>query len=115
MLVEGTWGANVHEAIAPQPGDHLVRRFLSIDASYASSLYATLRALRRDTMIAMGVSTNFAVEGTVRGAVNRHFRVVIPEDCCASAPDDMHRFAIERILPLLATITDSYAVAAALS
>ena len=115
ILQEDTWGAQVHEAIAPQPGDHVIRRFLSIDASYASSLYATLRALRRDTIIAMGVSTNFAVEGTVRGAVNRHFRVIVLEDCCASAPDDMHRFSIERILPLLATIADSHQVAAALS
>jgi nicotinamidase-related amidase len=114
ILVEGSWGAEVHVAIAPHAGDQVIRRFLSIDASYASSLYAALRALGRDTMIAMGVSTNFAVEGTVRGAVNRHFRVIIPEDCCASAPDDMHRFAIERILPLLATITDSHQLAAAL-
>lgn len=114
ILTEGSWGAEVHAAIAPQAGDQVIRRFLSIDASYASGLYATLRALGRDTMIAMGVSTNFAVEGTVRGAVNRHFRVIVPEDCCASAPDDMHRFSIERILPLLATITDSHRLVAAL-
>jgi nicotinamidase-related amidase len=115
ILVEGTAGAAVHDAIAPQPGDHVIRRVLSIDASYGSDLYAMLRALGRTTMIAMGVSTNFAVEGTVRGAVNRGLRVVIAEDCCASAPDDMHRFSVERILPLLATISDSASIAAALA
>jgi len=114
ILVEGTWGAEVHEAIAPQPGDHVLRRFLSVDASYGSGLYGTLRALGRDTIIAMGVSTNFAVEGTVRGAVNRLFRAVVVEDCCASVPEEMHRFAIERILPLLGTVTTSNAVIAAL-
>jgi nicotinamidase-related amidase len=62
----------------------------------------------------MGVSTNFAVEGTVRGAVNRLFRTVVVEDCCASVPEEMHRFAIERILPLLGTVTTSDAVIAAL-
>ncbi len=114
ILAEGSWGAQVHDAIAPLPGDQVLRRILSIDASYASGLYGMLRALGRDTMIAMGVSTNFAVEGTVRGAVNRHFRVVVPEDCCASAPEDMHRFSIERILPLLATVTESSELIAAL-
>lgn len=115
ILQEGSWGAAVHEDIAPQPGDHLVRRILSIDASYASDLYGLLRALGRTTIIAMGVSTNFAVEGTVRGAVNRGFRVVVAEDGCASAPEDMHRFSIERILPLLATVSDSNQIAAALA
>ena len=115
ILQEGTWGAAVHDDIAPQPGDHVLRRVLSIDASYGSDIYGLLRALGRTTIIAMGVSTNFAVEGTVRGAVNRGFRVVIAEDACASAPEDMHRFSIERILPLLATISDSEQIAAALA
>jgi nicotinamidase-related amidase len=62
----------------------------------------------------MGVSTNFAVEGTVRGAVNRSLSVIVPEDCCASAPLEMHRFSIERILSLLATVSTAAEVAAAL-
>lgn len=114
ILLEGTWGAAVHDSIAPQPGDHVLRRVLSIDASYGSDIYGLLRALGRSTMIATGVSTNFAVEGAVRGAVNRGFRVIIAEDGCASAPEDMHRFSIERILPLLATISDSHQIATAL-
>src|SRR5262249_27240818 len=105
ILLEGTWGADVHARIAPQPGDHVIRRFLSVDASYGSSLFGTLRALGRSWIVAMGVSTNFAVEGTVRGAVNRLFEVVVPEDCCASVPVEMHRFSIEHILSLLGTVT----------
>jgi len=114
ILLEGTRGADVHPAIAPQDGDYVIRRFLSIDASYGSSLFGTLRALGRSRIVVMGVSTNFAVEGTVRGAVNRLFEVVVPEDCCASVPDDMHRFAIERVLPLLATVSTSSEVVTAL-
>ncbi len=115
ILIEGTWGAQVHPAIAPADADHVIRRFLSVDASYGSSLFGTLRALGRTLIVAMGVSTNFAVEGTVRGAVNRLFDVVVPEDCCASVPDEMHRFSIDRILSLLATISSSDEVVRALS
>jgi nicotinamidase-related amidase len=107
ILLEGTWGAAVHPAIAPQAGDYVLPRFLGVDASYGSGLFATLRALRRPLLVAMGVSTNFAVEGTVRGAVNRLFEVVVAADCCASVPHEMHWFSIERILPLLATVTTS--------
>jgi len=114
ILVEGTWGAEVHAAIAPQPGDHVIRRFLSVDASYGSGLFGTLRALGRTVIVAMGVSTNFAVEGTVRGAVNRLFEVVVPEDCCASVPHEMHRFSIDHILSLLGIVSTSDEVAAAL-
>lgn len=115
ILLEGTWGADVHPAIAPVTGDFVIRRFLSVDASYGSSLFGTLRALGRTLIVAMGVSTNFAVEGTVRGAVNRLFEVVVPEDCCASVPDEMHRFSIDRILSLLGTISTSDEVERALT
>jgi nicotinamidase-related amidase len=115
LLRPGTWGAQVHETIAPQPGDHVVGRYLSVDPSYGSSLFATLRALGRRAIIVMGVSTNFAVEGTVRGAVNRMFDVILVEDACASAGDDYHEFAVRKILPLLATVTTTDAVVTALA
>ncbi len=114
ILLEGTWGADVHPSIAPQPTDIVVRRLLSIDASYGSSLFGILRALRCSSIVMMGVSTNFAVEGCVRGAVNRLFDVVVAEDCCASVPHEMHRFSAEHILPLLAQVTSGAAVMKAL-
>jgi nicotinamidase-related amidase len=114
LLRPGSWGAQIHDAIAPRPGDHVVGRHLSVDPSYGSSLFATLRALGRQTLVVMGVSTNFAVEGTVRGAVNRMFDVIVVEDACASAGDDMHEFSVRKILPLLSTVTTTAAVVAAL-
>jgi nicotinamidase-related amidase len=114
ILRPGTWGAEVHPEIKPEPGDLVVNRYLSIDPSYGSALWATLRSLPRKTMIVMGVSTNFAVEGTVRAAVNRMFDVLVVEDCCASVPDEWHRFSTENILPLISTVTNAEAVIAAL-
>ena len=73
-----------------------------------------LRALRRDQIVAMGVSTNFAVEGTVRGAVNRTLAAIVVEDCCASVPHELHEFAIQRILPLIAQVTSAADVIEAL-
>jgi nicotinamidase-related amidase len=113
-LVEGTWGVAVHEALAPQPFDFVLERTVGVDGSYGTQLYPALRALGRTTMILGGVSTNLAVEGLVRASVNRGFDLVVMEDCCASYPDEWHRFSIENIMPLIATVTDSQAVVRAL-
>jgi len=106
-LVEGTWGVQVHEALAPRPEDFVLERTVGIDGSYGTQLYPVLRQLKRSTMIMTGVSTNLAVEGIVRASVNRGFDMVVIEDCCASYPDEWHRFSIDNILPLIATVTTS--------
>jgi nicotinamidase-related amidase len=109
-LVEGSWGVRTHEALGPRPEDFVLERTVGIDGSYGTQLYPVLRQLRRTTMIMAGVSTNLAVEGIVRASVNRGFDVVVLEDCCASYPDEWHRFSIENIMPLIATVTTSTAL-----
>ncbi len=113
-LVEGTWGVQVHEALAPRPEDFVLERTVAVDGSYGTQLYPVLRQLGRSTMIMSGVSTNLAVEGVVRASVNRNFDVVVMEDCCASYPDEWHQFSVGNILPLISTVTTAEAVIAAL-
>jgi len=113
-LIEGTWGVAVHDGLTPQPEDFVLERTVGVDGSYGTQLYPVLRALRRTTMIVSGVSTNLAVEGVVRASVNRGFDLVVMEDCCASYPDEWHRFSIENIMPLISTVTDSESVVTAL-
>ncbi len=113
-LIEGTWGVQVHEALTPQPQDFVLERTVGIDGSYGTQLYPVLRQLGRTTLLMTGVSTNLAVEGIVRASVNRGFDVVVIEDCCASYPDEWHRFSVDNIMPLLATVTSSDAVLAEL-
>ena len=113
-LVEGTWGVRMHEALTPEPQDFVLERTVGVDGSYGTQLYPVLRMLGRTTMMMTGVSTNLAVEGIVRASVNRGFDMVVIEDCCASYPDEWHRFSIDNIMPLLATVTTSDAVLAAL-
>ncbi len=113
-LIEGTWGAETHAAVAPSPRDFVFTRCVAVDGSYGTQLYPVLRMLRRDALMICGVSTNLAVEGIVRASVNRGFEMFVVEDCCASFPDEWHEFSIRNIMPLLATVTSSAAVLAAL-
>ncbi len=103
ILVRGTRGAAVIDELAPQPGDTIVARTTSLDPSHGSDLWERLDGTR--TLIVGGVSTTIAVEGTVRAAANRGFRVIVLADCCASVPDEWHRFSIENVMPLLAEVT----------
>jgi nicotinamidase-related amidase len=113
-LIEGTWGVAVHEGLTPEPQDFVLERTVGVDGSHGTQLYPVLRALGRSTMIMSGVSTNLAVEGVVRASVNRGFDLVVMEDCCASYPDEWHRFSVENIMPLIATVTNSDSVIQAL-
>lgn len=113
-LIEGTWGAETHAAVAPAPQDFVFTRCVGIDGSYGTQLYPVLRMLGRDVLLVCGVSTTLAVEGLVRASVNRGFELVVIEDCCAGAPPAWHEFSITNVLPLLATITTSAAVLTAL-
>ena len=113
-LVEGTWGVKTHEALTPQAQDFVLERTVGVDGSYGTQLYPVLRQLQRSTMIMTGVSTNLAVEGIVRASVNRGFDMIVVEDCCASYPDEWHRFSIENILPLIATVASCDEVIAAI-
>src|SRR5262245_38520986 len=109
-LIEGTWGVQIHEALAARPEDFVLERTVGVDGSYGTQLYPVLRMLGRTTMLMTGVSTNLAIESIVRASVNRGFDMVVVEDCCASYPDEWHEWTVRNILPLLATVTSTEAV-----
>jgi nicotinamidase-related amidase len=113
-LVEGTWGANIHEAVAPQEGDLVITK-RSVSAFAGSDLANLLSASGITTLLLSGVSTNFVVEGTARDAVDRGYNVVVVEDCCASGSQEAHHTALTTALPALATIANSAEVIAALA
>lgn len=115
ILVEGSWGAETHAAVRPEPSDIVLQRTCSVDASYGCGLYAVLHHLRREQLVLTGVSTALAVEGIVRASLNRGFECFVVEDACAAVPQDWHDWAITHTLPLLSTIVDSEAVTAALA
>jgi nicotinamidase-related amidase len=106
-LATGTWGAQVVDELKPAENDLLLPRFTSIDPSHGSELWSVCEHLALTTLIVAGVSTTLAVEGTVRAAANRGYRVVVLEDCCASVPEEWHRFSADNVLPLLADVVSS--------
>ncbi len=89
----GTWGTEVHPALAPQPGDFDIVKH-RVSPFYATSLEAILRAHRIERIVMSGVSTNGVVHSGAREAHDRDYDVVILEDCCAGVSPDEHMHAL---------------------
>lgn len=103
VLQEGTWGAQIVEEIAPQPGDYVIVK-RRVGAFYGTSLEIFLRARGLDTVLIGGIATNMGVENTVREGRDRDFNMVVLRDCCAASPREVHDYAVERIFPRLARV-----------
>ena len=112
-LVEGTWGAEIHEQVAPQEGEVVVTK-RGASAFAASDLDQILSAGHIGTLLLAGVATNFAVEGTARQASDMGFNTIVVADCCTSMSQEAHDSALTTALPFLATISNLEEVVAAL-
>jgi nicotinamidase-related amidase len=93
----------VHERVAPNPGDIVVRK-TRVGAFSTTDLDARLRAHNVDTLILAGISTSGVVLSTVRDASDRDYRVLVLADATADREPDVHAFLIERIFPRQAEV-----------
>ncbi len=93
LLVEGSWGAQIHPLVAPFPNEIVVTK-RGISAFASSDLDVVLRSLGISTIVLAGVATRFVVEGTARDAFEKGFSYIVLEDCCASSSPAMHESAI---------------------
>ncbi len=112
-LVEGTWGAAIHDKVAPMASEAVVTK-RGVSAFTASDLDQILRTGRIGTLILAGVATNFVVEGTARQACDLGYDTIIVGDCCASVNQEAHDSALTTALPFLSTISNLEEVVAAL-
>ena len=94
LLVEGTWGAEIHPLVSPLP-DEIVVTKRGVSAFANSELDGILRSLNVRELVLAGVATRFVVEGTARDAFELGYRFSVLEDCCASSSVEMHEAAID--------------------
>lgn len=104
--IEGTWRAEFCDPVKPLPGEIVVYK-RGVSALAGTELDRLFRIRDVNTLVLAGVATQFVVEGTARDAVDRGYRVVVLEDCCASRRRDVHDFSIDVILRELCDVTDS--------
>lgn len=101
VLADGTSAFSAGDdpltAICPEVGPEgdeplLIKREAS--AFGVATLEPSLRAAGTEWLIVAGVWTEACVDATVKGAIDRGFRVLLVKDACGSGTDAMHRTAI---------------------
>jgi nicotinamidase-related amidase/predicted MFS family arabinose efflux permease len=98
FLPEGAPESAVHDAVAPQRGDIMVRK-TRVGAFSTTDLDRRLRDRGIDTLILAGISTSGVVLSTVRDAADRDYRVFVLADGSADPDAGLHETLTEKVFP----------------
>jgi nicotinamidase-related amidase len=88
----------VHDAVAPEPGDVVVRK-TRVGAFSTTDLDQQLRDRGVDTLILAGISTSGVVLSTVRDGADRDYRVYVLEDATADFDPEVHDVLMQKVFP----------------
>jgi len=113
VLANGIGGA-IHSAVAPRQDEPVFNK-TCVNAFTTTRLQQHLQILDVNTLLVMGLWTNFVVEATTRHGSDIGYRMVVLSDCCASNSLNNHDFAMRETMPNFATIIDSSALVAILA
>lgn len=98
-VLEGSWGAKVHDALAPRPDDPeelLVDKYrYSAFAGTRLDLLARSHGIR--TLVMCGVATSGCVESTTRDALFADYYAVTAADACADYDEPRHRNSLRKM------------------
>jgi len=93
----------VHDALAPEAGDVVVRK-TRVGAFSTTDLDDQLRERDITTLILAGISTSGVVLSTVRDAHDRDYRLFVLADASADPDPDTHAFLTEKVFPRQADV-----------
>jgi biuret amidohydrolase len=83
---------------ALQPmGDEIVVTKTTDSALTGTNLRLILHNLGIKTVVCCGIFTDQCISSTVRSLADESYRVIVVEDCCAAATDELHRKELEII------------------
>lgn len=114
ILRAGSEEMEIHDGVKAAP-DEIVINKTRVSPFYGTELESVLRARNVDTVVIMGIETNFSVEAAVRYAADADYRVVLLEDCCAAQRQEDHDWTVQSILSRLADVASSEDFVASLS
>ncbi|MDR6951415.1 nicotinamidase-related amidase [Ancylobacter sp. 3268] len=96
LLPKDEHASQIVEALAPV-GDEITVIKTTDSALTGTNLRLILANLGIRTVVCVGIFTDQCVSSTVRSLADESFDVVVLEDCCAAATDDLHARELEII------------------
>ena len=83
FFLPGTKGVEIHESVAPKPGEPVVVKHFP-NAFRETSLLGDLRAKGIDELVIVGMMTHMCIDTSVRAANDLGFKVTVIADACAT-------------------------------
>ena len=89
IVLKGTWNAEFIEELTPDKEEPIVEKHTH-DCFYQTEMDDLLERLKispeNHSMIVCGINANICVYQAVIGFHTRHYKVIVPLDCCAGWP-----------------------------
>ncbi len=79
VQIDGTWGAEICEALRPGPGEIVINKHKP-SVFFGSDFEVYLRGYAVDTLVIVGSSTSGCVRATVTDAFSREIRAILPRE-----------------------------------
>lgn len=114
QLLAGSPGTEIAAEVAPRP-DEVVLAKVRTGAFSTTPLETILRARGITTLLLCGIATSGVVLSTVRWAADMDYDLVVVEDCCADADEEVHRVLTRKVFPRQARVVTSQEVLVALA
>ena len=96
LLPKNDLSSQLVPELQPQ-GDEIVVTKTTDSALTGTNLRLILHNLGIKTVICCGIFTDQCVSSTVRSLADESYQVIVLEDCCAAATDELHRKELEII------------------
>jgi nicotinamidase-related amidase len=113
LLVEGTAGAAIHDAVKPEAADAVVVK-RRVSAFGTTDLGAVLSAQNARTLVLCGISTGGVVLSTLRQAADMDYRIIVVRDACGDPDAETHRVLMDKVFQRQATVTTTAELASVL-
>ena len=102
----GTWGTEVHPALAPKPDDFDIIKH-RVSPFYATTLEAILRANHIQRLYICGVSSSGAVLSAAKDGHDRDYDVFVLDDCCCALSEEQHQAVIDQLKRMTTILTSA--------
>ena len=106
--IAGTSGAEIVEALAPRPGEPVVRK-QRYSGFFETELDAVLREAGADTLVLTGLQTDCCIRHTAADGFFRGFRIAIASDAVGARTEEGHRSALAEARRLYGARVDTAA------
>jgi nicotinamidase-related amidase len=102
-LLDGTWGAEILDGLGREARDTVITKKRP-SAFFDTDLRVVLRGLSIERLIVGGVSTNWAVESTVRDGHSHDLSMVVVREAVGTPFTDLHESSLRSMASVFARV-----------